>query len=211
MSPIESMLVKRECIASIIDILSSNNEEDKEENLKRIKEGFHLKKGLSSAGVLKKLIEMRRELDGALGRRKEKKKWQGGKMEEVGESRLQGVKKKEEEESRGQESPPEVARIQLPGSNPSTILKPEPRLRSVKVHLTKLPPTFTSKTPSLNPVSEISASHVSKKSPLSLVAALYKGKTKVTKEQQKLKAKKKVTWWDGYRNDTQFFNFSSTL
>ena len=204
-------MVKRECIASIIDILSSNNEEDKEENLKRIKEEFHLKKSLSSAGVLKKLIEMRRELDGALGRRKERKKWQGGKMEEVGESRLQGVKKEEEEESRGQESPPEVARIQLPGSSPSTILKPEPRLRSVKVHLTKLPATFTSSSPSLKPVSKISASHMSKKSPLSLVAALYKGKAKVTKEQQKLKEKKKVTWWDGYHNDAQFFNFSSTL
>ena len=142
---------------------------------------------------MKKLIEMRRELDGELGRRKERRKWQGGMKEEVDESRLQGGKKEEEEESRGQESPPEVARTQLPGSSPSTILKPEPRLRSVKVHLTKLSPTFTSNSPSLNPVSEISASHVSKKSPLSLVAALYKGKTKVTKEQQKLKAKKKVT------------------
>ena len=199
--------MRRECIASIIDILSSNKEEDKEENLKRIKEEFHLKKSLSSAGVLKKLIEMRRELDGALGRRKERKKWQGDKMEEVGESRLQGVKKEEEEESRGEESPPEVARIQLPGSSPSTILKPEPRLSSVKVHLTKLPQTFTSNSPSLNPVPEISASHVSKKSPLSLVAALYKGKTKVTKEHQKLKAKKKVTWWDGYQNDSKNSTF----
>ena len=191
-------MVKRECIASIIDILSSNNEEEKEENLKRIKEEFHLKKSLSSAGVLKKLVEMRKELDGELGRRKARRKWQGGKKEEV-------------EESRGQKGPPEVPKTELPGSNLPTIQEPEARLRSVKVHLTKLPPTFTSSSPSLNPVSEISATRVSKKSPLSLVAALYKRKTKVTKEQQKLKAKKKVTWWDGYQNDAQFFNFSSTL
>ena len=206
-------MVKRECIASIIDIFSSNNEEDKDENLKRIKEEFHLKKSLSLAGVLKKLIDMRRELDGELGRRKARRRWQGGKKEKVDESRLQGGKKKEEEEeeSKGPQGHPEVARIQLPGSYLPTIQEPEARLRSVKVHLTKLPTTFTSSSPSLNPVSEISASHVSKKSPLSLVAALYKGKTKVTKEQQKLKAKKKVTWWDGYQNDAQFFNFSSTL
>ena len=66
----ETKMVRRECIASIIDILSAANSDDKEDNLRRIKEEFNLKKSWSSGTVLKELIARRRQLDIELGRKK---------------------------------------------------------------------------------------------------------------------------------------------
>ena len=71
----EPKMVRRECIASIIDLLSDvNTDEDKEENLRRIKVEFNLKMNWSSATVLKHLIAMRRQLDIELGRKKKEVK-----------------------------------------------------------------------------------------------------------------------------------------
>ena len=73
-SEMETKMVRRECIASIVDILSAANSDDKEDNLRRIKEEFNLKKSWSSGTVLKELIARRRQLDIELGRKKKKKK-----------------------------------------------------------------------------------------------------------------------------------------
>ena len=72
----EAKMVRRECIASIIDILTAANSDDNENNLRRIKEEFNLKMSCSSFAVLKKLIAMRRQLDTELGRKE--RRWRGG-------------------------------------------------------------------------------------------------------------------------------------
>ena len=151
-SEMETKMVRRECIASIIDILSAANSDDKEDNLRRIKEEFNLKKSWSSGTVLKELIARRRQLDIELGR-----------------------KKKEEERPLG-------------GS--------EPRLKRVKVQLTKLPSIAIA---NVSRTSQTSAKQLLKKSPPTLVAVLCKGKTKKADTLAE-KVRKRVTWWDGYRN-----------
>ena len=154
-SEMETKMVRRECIASIIDILSAANSDDKEDNLRRIKEEFNLKKSWSSGTVLKELIARRRQLDIELGRKKKKKK--------------------EEERPLG-------------GS--------EPRLKRVKVQLTKLPSIAIA---NVSRTSQTSAKQLLKKSPPTLVAVLCKGKTKKADTLAE-KVRKRVTWWDGYKN-----------
>ena len=152
-SEMETKMVRRECIASIVDILSAANSDDKEDNLRRIKEEFNLKKSWSSGTVLKELIARRRQLDIELGRKK----------------------KKEEERPLG-------------GS--------EPRLKRVKVQLTKLPSIAIANS---SRTSQTSAKQLLKKSPPTLVAVLCKGKTKKADTLAE-KVRKRVTWWDGYKN-----------
>ena len=76
-SEMETKMVRRECIASIIDILSAANSDDKEDNLRRIKEEFNLKKSWSSGTVLKELIARRRQLDIELGGRRRRRRRRG--------------------------------------------------------------------------------------------------------------------------------------
>ena len=157
----ETKMVRRECIASIIDILSAANSDDKEENLRRIKEEFNLKMSWSSSTVLKRLIALRRQLDIELGRKE---------------------------------------RMSLPKN--LTLGDSEPKLKQVKVQLAKLPSILTAKF-STTSSTEKSATQLLKKSPPTLVAVLCKGKEK-KKMPHNLgeKARKSVTWWDGYKNET---------
>ena len=169
----ESKMVRRECIASIIDLLSDiNTDEDKEENLRRIKVEFKLKMNWSSATVLKHLIAMRRKLDIELGRKKKESKVL---FANASEPKLGGRSK-------------------------------VPKLKPVKVQVAKLSSNFL-KFLKLSRTPQASATRL-KKSPPTLVALLCKGKTKKPVNE---KARKRVTWWDGYNKNKALQNMKPEL
>ena len=160
----ETKMMRRECIASIIDILSAANSDEKENNLSRIKEEFNLKMSCSSVTVLKKLITMRRQLESELGRKE--RRWTKASM------------------------PKKVS-----------LVVSEPKLKPVKVHMTKLPSIFIANLPRTSSA-QTSATQVLKKSPPTFVTVLCKGKAKTKKPNNLVqKARKRVTWWDGYKNE----------
>ena len=176
---IETKMMRRECIASIIDILSANHSEDKEGNLRRIKEEFVMNESWSSGKVLKKLIEMRRQLDTELGR----KRWRGIRQQEA----------KVKLESGGEPT------LKPSSQGPNGRLGSRPKLKLARVHLERLPSTFMTTFPKVSLAQETQTSTTQlKKFPHTLVALLCKGKTK-TKKQQRLR--KRVTWWDGYQSE----------
>ena len=169
----ETKMMKRECIASIIDILSANHSEDKEGNLRRIKEEFVMNESWSSGKVLKKLIEMRRQLDTELGR----KRWRGIRQQEA----------KVKLESGGEPT------LKPSSQGPNGRLGSRPKLKLARVHLERLPSTFMTTFPKVSLAQETQTSTTQlKKSPHTLVAVLCKGK-----KQQRLR----VTWWDGYQSE----------
>ena len=166
----ETKMMRRECIASIIDILSVANSDEKENNLRRIKEEFDLKMSCSSVTVLKKLIAMRRLLDSELGRKE--RRWTKASL------------------------PRKVA-----------VVVSEPKLKPVKVHITKLPSIFIANLPRTSSA-QTSATQVLKKSPPTFVTVLCKGKVKTKKPNNLVqKVRKRVTWWDGYKNEPNARDF----
>ena len=174
---IETKMMRRECIASIIDILSANHSEDKEGNLRRIKEEFVMNESWTSGKVLKKLIEKRRQLDSELGR------WRGSRQQEAKVKLGSGGEPTLKPSSQG----------------PNGRLGSRPKLKLARVHLERLPSTFMTTFPKVSLAQETQTSTTQlKKSPHTLVALLCKRKTK-TKKQQRLR--KRVTWWDGYQSE----------
>ena len=126
----EAKMVRRECIASIIDILTAANSDDNENNLRRIKEEFNLKMSSSSFTVLKKLIAMRRQLDTELGRKE--RRWRGGSVPKkiplvVSELKLKPVK---------------VRVAKLPSSFIANLSRTSLTQTSATQELKKSPPTF---------------------------------------------------------------------
>ena len=128
----------------------------------------------TSGKVLKKLIEMRRQLDTELGR----KRWRGSKQAKV---------------KLGSGEPT----LKPSSQGPNGRLGSRPKLKLARVHLERLPSTFMTTFPKVSLAQETQTSTTQlKKSPHTLVALLCKGKPK---KQQRLR--KRVTWWDGYQSE----------